>query len=341
MSASAPTPAARLLLDRLLARLLADGDWQRAEALLGLYGPGSSPAGGNTVPPDDLATVLQQRPGVYPRLAAWAGRAPAVKDEASSVPGFRVRLLGPPEVVLEPDHEVHWSLRRALLIFAYLAVAPERSATREELVSTFWEDAGEPEIRKNFHPTLSHLRSSLRGKSGRARAQPKGPAQPVPFRRGVYRLSEAAVWKVDAVRVGELAEEGRRARRQDRLTDAAEVWKQAWSLYRGPFLEGFYGSWVEETRGRLHRTYLALLADLGGALAQLGRAEEALDAYRAVLVEDPLEEPVHAAIMRLYAAGGRRDLVRLQYDRLTALLRRELGVEPLPQTTSEFQRLMA
>jgi DNA-binding SARP family transcriptional activator len=45
--------------------------------------------------------------------------------------------------------------------------------------------------------------------------------------------------------------------------------------------------------------------------------------------------------MRLYAAQGRRDLVRRQYERLCTLLLDELGVEPLPETVQEYHRLMS
>jgi len=45
--------------------------------------------------------------------------------------------------------------------------------------------------------------------------------------------------------------------------------------------------------------------------------------------------------MRIYARQGRRDLVRRQYERLTSLLREDLGVEPLAETTDAYQRLMA
>jgi DNA-binding SARP family transcriptional activator len=45
--------------------------------------------------------------------------------------------------------------------------------------------------------------------------------------------------------------------------------------------------------------------------------------------------------LRLYGRQGRRDLVRRTYDRLTVLLRRELGVEPLPEIRDEYHKLMA
>ena len=50
-----------------------------------------------------------------------------------------------------------------------------------------------------------------------------------------------------------------------------------------------------------------------------------MDAYRTVLVEDPLQERIHLAVMRLYAAQGRRDLVRRQYDNLCRAPPRRAG----------------
>jgi DNA-binding SARP family transcriptional activator len=66
-----------------------------------------------------------------------------------------------------------------------------------------------------------------------------------------------------------------------------------------------------------------------------------MDVYRAVLVEDPLQESAHLALMEVYARQGRRDLVRRQYERLCALLRAELGAEPLLRTTLAYHTLMA
>ncbi|HYL06826.1 MAG TPA: bacterial transcriptional activator domain-containing protein, partial [Thermoanaerobaculia bacterium] len=135
--------------------------------------------------------------------------------------------------------------------------------------------------------------------------------------------------------------EGRRlvARGEERA--AADAWQGAWKLYRGPFLQGYYQAWVTARREECQQAYVELLRDLGDLSVRIERAEEALDAYRAVLLEDPLQERTHLAVMRLYAGQGRRDLVRRQYERLCTLLLDELGVEPLPETVQEYHRLMS
>jgi LuxR family maltose regulon positive regulatory protein len=204
------------------------------------------------------------------------------------------------------------------------------------VIEAVWPNEGEETIERNFHPTLSHLRRALEG--GR-----KGEDKPAPllFRNGVYRLNPEVTWEIDVIEFSRFAEQGREAAGRDQIEAAAEAWRQAWKLYRGPFLQGHYEGWVASRREEYQRLYLELLRDLGDLYVGLGRNDDAMDAYRTVLVEDPLQERIHLAVMRLYAAQGRRDLVRRQYDNLCRILFEELGVAPLPETTREYHRLMA
>ncbi|MES1242216.1 MAG: BTAD domain-containing putative transcriptional regulator [Acidobacteriota bacterium] len=252
------------------------------------------------------------------------------------VPVYSLGLLGSPFARRrDPDGtliELDCRLRRSFQVLAYLASSPGLEAGREEVMEAVWPTEGERTIERNFHPTLSHLRRAL--EAGREEAIP-----PLLHRKGVYRLNPDLVWEVDALELDRRVEEGR-AKIESDPTAAAEIWEGAWRLYRGPFLQGNYEAWVTERRERYQRLYLELLRDLGDLYLRLERPEPAMDAYRSVLLEDPLQERVHLAVMRLYSGQGRRDLVRRQYDRLCTLLLDELGVEPLPQTTREYHRLM-
>jgi DNA-binding SARP family transcriptional activator len=279
------------------------------------------------------------------REGGAAGRRPestAPASGASAQPGFEVRLFGVPSVVRladgeppageAPAVEVRWSLRRCLLIFVFLASAPDGRATREEIVEAAWSSEREVTIRRNFHPTLSHLRRSLR-------AAADDPAA-LEYVNGVYQLSPRSRWWIDLVEYQHRLEEGRRCAEAEQPERAVIAWEAAWRLYRGPFLEGFYEQWVEDRRERLAASYLDMLRRLGGLLLALGNPERAIDAFRGVLAVDPLQEGTHVAIMRILARQERRDLVRRQYDQLTRLLRDELLVEPMEETTAEYNVLM-
>jgi DNA-binding SARP family transcriptional activator len=250
---------------------------------------------------------------------------------------FLLSLLGAPAARRrgsEGETTVECRLRRSFQILAYLASSPGLEATRDELVEAIWPTDGEQTIDRNFHPTLSHLRRALEG--GRSKNEPPS----LLLRSGVYRLNPDYEWEVDVLDLQRRVEEGKAAQAREDLQGAADLWRGAWSLYRGPFLQGHYEAWVTARREVYQKTYLEMLRELGDLYQRLGRVEEAVDAYRSVLVEDPLQEKVHVALMQLYAGQGRRDMVRRQYDRLCTMLLDELGVEPLPPTTREYHRLM-
>jgi DNA-binding SARP family transcriptional activator len=220
-------------------------------------------------------------------------------------------------------------------VLAFLASSPGLQAGREELIEAVWPTEGERTIERNFHPTLSHLRRALEGGQ-------KGKDRPSPllFRNGVYRLNPEITWEIDALEFSRLAEEGRERHGRGEREAAVETWQRAWRLYRGPFLQGYYEAWVAARRETYQRTYLELLRNLGDLYVHLERNEEALDVYRTALLEDPLLERIHVAIMGLYAQQGRRDLVRRQYDNLCRVFLEELGITPEAGTTAEYHRLM-
>lgn len=270
--------------------------------------------------------------------ARWR-EAPAASPAASALadrPAFRVGLLGRPQVERLTEAgsvAIRFPLRRSFQTLAYLSSSPDLCASRDELIEEIWSGESPADVLRNFHPTLSHLRRSLS-----AGLAPR--VVPLLLHEGIYRLNPEIDWRIDWVELGALVERAR-AETTLRPETAAEYLRRAWSLYRGSFLPRVDGEWAAPRRDRSQRTYLDLLKSLGDLELQLGRQEPALDAYRALLSEDPLEERVHVAVMRLYGAQGRRDLVRRQYDRLCGLLLGELGLEPLDETTREFHQLMA
>src|SRR5436305_10817131 len=288
-----------------------------------------------------LAALLarERRRKRPPRSTRPALPPPAAAESAGDrLPVYVLGLLGSPlarQRDEDGERDLDCRLRRSFQVLAYLASSPGLQAGREELVEAVWPTEGERTIERNFHPTLSHLRRAL--EAGR-----KGKDLPVPllFRGGFYRLNPEVSWQVDAIDFSRLEEKGRGQESRGELAAAADSWERAWKLYRGPFLQGYYESWVTARRESFQRLYLELLRELGDVYVRLQKPGEALDAYRTILVEDQLNERVHLSVMHLYAQQGRRDLVRRQYDKLCSILLDELGVPPHEETTRGYHQLM-
>ena len=66
--------------------------------------------------------------------------------------------------------------------------------------------------------------------------------------------------------------------------------------------------------------------------AAAGDWRQVIAAGRAALVHDSLQEPIYRVLMEAHARLGERGEALRQYDLLRAVLARELGVAPLPET---------
>lgn len=293
-----------------------------------------------------LDLLLDRRPGLAAALrgrpdlpAGWRDRLEPVVPPPAPADGYRLELLGEGRVQRRErgrERELSWPLKRALKALAFLATSPGRRAGRGELEDALWPGADEDGIRRNFHPTLSHLRRSL--EAGLERPW----APPLLLESGVYRLNPALSWRLDTERLERLLAAGEAALEVERVARAAQIWERARDLYRGPFLAGWDEAWIVTRRERYQRLWLELLRGLGEVYIRLGRVGEAIDLLRTVLIHDPLQERVHQALMEAYGRQGRRDLVHRQWERLVEQLSRELGdEEPMEATREAYQRLMA
>ena len=65
-----------------------------------------------------------------------------------------------------------------------------------------------------------------------------------------------------------------------------------------------------------------------------GETDRAIATARRLLALDPLPEPVHRALMRLYAGRGERATALKQYQACREVLEAELGVVPEPDTVT-------
>ena len=118
------------------------------------------------------------------------------------------------------------------------------------------------------------------------------------------------------------------------------------ALYRGDLLAGLavterpFEEWLTSERERLHELAIQGLGHLLLHQQQAGAAELAVQTGLRLLALDPLQEPVHRAVMRLYARLGRRDAALRQYQLCVDALQRELRTPPEAETTQLYQELL-
>ncbi|NNF27078.1 MAG: protein kinase [Gemmatimonadetes bacterium] len=225
--------------------------------------------------------------------------------EVQALGGLEVRRDGKrlPALPSQPQ-------RAALL--TYLAL--EHCATREQLCFLLWPDRSPDRARHALSQTLYELKKDL----GDTWLQVSGDE---------VRMGEELSVDVEALDAALLEGEHRQAIR----------------LYRGPFLAGVtlgggveFERWVEATQTRLHRSIQSALREVHAKETDPG---ERIDAARAWVDHDPLDDEAQHALIAALGSAGRRAEALDQYARYKALILAELEVEPLEQTVNLVERI--
>jgi predicted ATPase/DNA-binding SARP family transcriptional activator len=275
----------------------------------------------------DRAIANATSSGGVPAAAAVA--APRGQPETHAV-ALRVRALGPVEIIrdgtLVPSEA--WKSARPRELFVYLLVH-ERGRTRGEIGLAFWPDASPAQGKNNFHVMLHQLRRTL------------GRSDLVVFEGDRYRVDRALGVELDMETFERDVVAARRALRANpEAPGALDRLRRALAIYRGPFLsDESAGDWHLELRDRLQLLWLDGLSALGARLMKMEAYDDAAGVYRRIVSADELNEGAHRQLMAALARAGHRGEALRHYDRLAALLRRELEAEPDGQTTLLYDRL--
>jgi DNA-binding SARP family transcriptional activator len=242
-------------------------------------------------------------------------------------------LLGPPRVELD-GQAVPLGWHKAVALLAYLALT-RQPHSRDALATLLWPELDQSHARGQLRSTLYLLNRTL------------GRAWLAVDRETAVWAEEAKAWiDVEALRQHLAACAAHGHPPQDTCPACVPLLEEAVDLYRDGFLAGFtlrdapaFDEWqFFEGEG--------LRDEMAGALQRLARwygdhddYDTAIPYARRWLALDPLHEPAHRALMRLYVASGQRAAALRQYGECERLLKEELGAEPECETTQLYEAI--
>ena len=237
---------------------------------------------------------------------------------------LRLVLFGGLRASFGQGQPVTLPTRKAQALLAYLASPPGRAHPRDKLASLLWGDSREREARTSLRQALYAIRRTL------ASIEPP-----------IVRLADSAVsLEPDTVDVDVVTfERGVGGGTPETLESAVQ-------LYRGELLEGLaisappFEEWLLAERERLRELALEANARILAHQQATGLVPAAIQTAVRLLALDPLQEPVHRALMILYATARRRGAALRQYQVCLEVLREQLGIAPEPKTRELYQHIL-
>jgi DNA-binding SARP family transcriptional activator len=196
----------------------------------------------------------------------------------------------------------------------------------------FWPDT-EPEIaRNNLNVALHNLRRALRAVTD---------LSVIVYKDGTYGLDpNLQVW-LDVEEFERCAKAGQQLEARDQLTAAVAEYESAISLYQGDFLEQSpYEEWTVLERERMRVAYLDTLDRLSQIYFGQERYAACITVCQLILTRDRCREDAHCLLMRCYSRQGQYHLALRQFHICVEALRAELDVNPAPETTHLYDRIL-
>ncbi len=244
-------------------------------------------------------------------------------------------LLGPPRFE-QGGQPIVIGRRKALALLVYLAVTGQ-AHNRDALAALFWPEATQQGARGNLRRILSELNKAI----GKTRFVVDGDL--------ITLVQNDSLWLDVAQFRMDVAAAGKHNHPSGELCqDCVELLTRAADLYKNHFLAGFtlpdcpeFDDWQFFETENLRNMLAAVFDQLGAAHMIREDYGTALHFARRRLNLDPLHEPAHRQLMRLYALDGQQTAALRQYKNCVRLLEEGLGVEPEEATIRLYEDIKA
>ncbi|MFE7835001.1 BTAD domain-containing putative transcriptional regulator [Streptomyces sp. NPDC057474] len=247
---------------------------------------------------------------------------------------MRFDVLGPLRVCRgEEELDLGFPQQRALL--GLLVVRAGRPVPSGEIVDVLWPERTPASAMNVVRRYAGSLRRLLE-----PGLPPRAPGRRLLRRAGGYLL-EAGEDEVDLLRFRALTKRGKRAAATGRSEVASRHFAAALSEWRGPVAMGIPAAVREHAVFAEVERELVRTARMAADAALLcGRSEQALPRLRQAIELDPLDEPLHAALVMALAASGHQAEALAAYERVRRLLAEELGVVPGTELAAAHTRVL-
>ena len=245
---------------------------------------------------------------------------------------LQIRLFGTLSLERDGQPLPRFPSRRVKDLLSYLLLNRDTLHSREYLSGLFWGEREDRQARHCLNTTLWRLHGVL-GQSEvhghpylRIDSQNLGFNTASDVRLDVAEFETRCSW---AEQIGEQSPE-----------QQAVLYRQAVTLYQADLLTDCYEDWCLVERERLQCLYLRALGHLLTYHAARSEHQAAIDYARRILACDPLREEVQRDLIRLYLATQQPAVALRQYRACEAILQRELGIEPMPETQTLLAQIV-
>ncbi|MGV8984574.1 MAG: bacterial transcriptional activator domain-containing protein [Clostridium sp.] len=209
-------------------------------------------------------------------------------------------------------------------LFKYILTYRNKRIVQENFIDILWIDKDCDNPIKALQNLIYRLRMLLNYEGVN-----KDGESIINYSQGCYSWNKEFNYWTDVDEFEELYKKSKIAEKKDDFLNAIELYQRALILYKGDYLsEDSYNEWVTPVRNYYHRIYMDIIDRLIKLLKHYGRNEDILKVCEEALMIQPFEESLHVLYIEALIAGGNIKQAQSQYEYVTSMLYKEMGVKP-------------
>jgi DNA-binding SARP family transcriptional activator len=235
---------------------------------------------------------------------------------------LKIFLFGKPSFQLDGYELKAMSSLKIQELVGYLLIHRDRPHPREVLGTLLWSDIPADKSKKYLRQTFWRLHKALEGKNDSRQFDL------LEIKPDWVHINQQADFWLDVEQFESAFNALRSQKNQTLSPTEADRLRKVVELYRGELMEGWYHDWVLFERERMQNMVFEMLEKLMDYCEQVQEYEEAFAYGERILRVDPLREPTHQRMMRLYYFTENRTEALCHFERFAATLEQELGVAP-------------
>ncbi|OMF96147.1 hypothetical protein BK144_05255 [Paenibacillus sp. FSL R7-0273] len=217
-----------------------------------------------------------------------------------------------------------WRTAKAQELFAYLLHNRNRFVHRDALIELLWPDTPAKKASTLFYTTIYQIRQCLKQGEIDLQISNVSAGEGYMLEAGDLHVDvddwESGIQRLSYIHSSNILEHHR-----------------LFELYIGDYLGDYDYLWAESERQRLRTIWLHHAISIAEFYIACNKPAEAVTVYQRIVAMQPYFEQAHFGLMKVYESIGDRASVESQYNQLSDLLWKELGIEPPGEITKWFR----
>lgn len=238
------------------------------------------------------------------------------------------KTLGP-FLISKDDTElasINWRTAKSRDLLAFL-LHQGKPVSKDLILEELWPEYDLEKAQSLFHTVLYYLRQILKNIE---------VPELIVYRNAMYSL-QSGFYFDERQQFQEMTTAGLRSETDAKT--ACDLLERAISLYHGDYLAELDYPWLLPLREKLRNLYCEALLKVAGCCFDEADYQRAINHLLLAIEINPYLEEPYRLLMKTYAAFGDRNMARQIYQKLSTLLKEELGIDPSSETVALYEKL--